>query len=173
MAKRVWVPLPSLGCAAEAEVEGWRVLRLRLRPGSRSPTPRSGAGRALARDLERWLRGWGSGRWKADPILTPFQRRVLCHVATIPRGETRTYGDVARALGTGARAVGQALGANPVPLFIPCHRVVASDGIGGFSGPGVGAKRRLLRLEGAALGAPNSIPPSRKRGRVRRGSETL
>jgi len=148
MRRRILVPLPALGCAAEAEVEGRKVLRLRLKIGTRAPPLRNPEARALARDLERWLQGDGAGSWEAAPDLTPFQRRVLGYVARIPRGETRTYGEVARALGTGPRAVGRALGANPTPLLIPCHRVVASDGIGGFSGPGIGMKRRLLRLEG-------------------------
>lgn len=146
--KRVLVPLPALGCAAEAEVAGRSIFRLRLMPGLRVPPPRTPEARALARDLRRWLRDGRPGFWRAAPDLTPFQRRVLDYVARIPRGETRTYGEVARALRTGPRAVGQALGANPTPLLIPCHRVVASSGIGGFSGPGIRMKKRLLRLEG-------------------------
>ena len=69
----------------------------------------------------------------------------------IPYGETRTYGDLARRLGRegAARAIGTASGANPLPLLIPCHRVVAADGLGGYSG-GPALKRRLLTLEGVA-----------------------
>jgi methylated-DNA-[protein]-cysteine S-methyltransferase len=83
---------------------------------------------------------------------TPFQQRVLSLLRQIPPGTTRTYGDVARELGTSARAVGGACRANPCPLFIPCHRVVASDGgLGGFGGRRGGEwldiKRALLERE--------------------------
>ncbi|MEW6142782.1 MAG: methylated-DNA--[protein]-cysteine S-methyltransferase [Chloroflexota bacterium] len=82
---------------------------------------------------------------------TDFQRRVWMAAYTIPYGKTRTYAWLARQSGCprGARAVGQALSVNPLPLVIPCHRVVRCNGsIGGFS-DGIETKRRLLRLEGA------------------------
>ena len=83
--------------------------------------------------------------------LTDFQLRVLDHLRTIPHGRVTSYGDVARALElgeAGARAVGQAVGSNPVAIIIPCHRVVGSDGaLHGFSG-GLRRKATLLRLEG-------------------------
>ena len=63
---------------------------------------------------------------------TEFQRRVWRVMQRIPRGKTRTYGDVAKALSSAARAVGQACGENRLPIVIPCHRVVAAGGIGGF-----------------------------------------
>ncbi|WP_447971996.1 methylated-DNA--[protein]-cysteine S-methyltransferase [Nitrospira sp. Kam-Ns4a] len=81
---------------------------------------------------------------------TPFQRRVWRAIQAIPYGRVRSYGWVAARVGGAryARAVGLALGANPVPLIAPCHRVIAADGsLGGFSG-GLGTKRRLLALEG-------------------------
>jgi methylated-DNA-[protein]-cysteine S-methyltransferase len=79
---------------------------------------------------------------------TEFQRRVWRITQTIPYGETRSYGWIAKELGQrGARAVGQALARNRLPVIIPCHRVVAGDGsLGGYSG-GVGVKKSLLRLE--------------------------
>jgi methylated-DNA-[protein]-cysteine S-methyltransferase len=80
---------------------------------------------------------------------TPFQRRVWETVKAIPYGQTMTYGQVAWEVGCpkGPRAVGQAMGRNPVPLIIPCHRVVGSNGgLGGFGG-GLGLKRRLLEME--------------------------
>jgi O-6-methylguanine DNA methyltransferase len=82
---------------------------------------------------------------------TAFQRAVWEAERRIPYGETRTYGQVARSLGKPAavRAVGGASGKNPVPLLVPCHRIVAQGGIGGFS-CGLHHKRRLLALEGAA-----------------------
>ena len=73
---------------------------------------------------------------------------VMRLMRAIPYGETRTYGDLAADLDTSAQAVGQACGANPVPVVVPCHRVVAADGIGGFSAAdGPNLKRRLLALE--------------------------
>ena len=72
-------------------------------------------------------------------------------MAAIPYGETRTYGDIAKALHTTAQAIGQACGANPLPILIPCHRVVGATGLGGFSAKGgVETKVALLRHEGAA-----------------------
>ena len=85
---------------------------------------------------------------------TPFQQRVWALLRAIPVGETRTYGEVARQLGSAARAVGQACRANPCPIVVPCHRVVAVQGLGGFAGDRSGrrldVKRWLLRHEGAA-----------------------
>jgi methylated-DNA-[protein]-cysteine S-methyltransferase len=84
---------------------------------------------------------------------TAFQRGVWEAIAAIPSGTTRTYGELAAGLGSGARAVGSACGSNPVPLVVPCHRVVAAGGrIGGFmhsraSGP-LSIKQWLLRHEG-------------------------
>jgi methylated-DNA-[protein]-cysteine S-methyltransferase len=85
--------------------------------------------------------------------VTPFQQSVLQTTRHIPPGTLRTYGQMARTIGKpqASRAVGQALGRNPVPIVVPCHRVVASDGsLGGYSGGGgVESKRMLLALEGA------------------------
>jgi methylated-DNA-[protein]-cysteine S-methyltransferase len=66
------------------------------------------------------------------PAGTPFQLRVWHALMAIPAGQPATYGALAKRLGTGARAVGQACGANPLPILIPCHRVVAASGLGGF-----------------------------------------
>lgn len=80
-----------------------------------------------------------------------FQRAVCDAMRAIPPGETRTYGDIAADLGVSPQAVGQACGANPIPILIPCHRVLAANGLGGFSGRGgVETKVWLLRHEGAA-----------------------
>lgn len=84
---------------------------------------------------------------------TPFRRRVWAELRRIPRGVTQSYGEIAEALGKrrAARAVGGACGANPVPVLIPCHRVLAANGrLGGFSG-GLEWKRRLLASEGVLL----------------------
>ena len=79
---------------------------------------------------------------------TPFQLQVWRELLRIPYGETRSYHDVARAIGEplASRAVGGANGANPLALIVPCHRVVASAGLGGYAG-GLVLKRRLLALE--------------------------
>jgi len=80
-----------------------------------------------------------------------FQRAVCDAIAAIPFGETRTYGEIARDLGVPAQAVGGACGGNPIPIFIPCHRVMGAKGLTGFSGAGgVETKVALLRHEGAA-----------------------
>lgn len=81
-----------------------------------------------------------------------FHRRVYALARAIPRGQTRTYGDLARDLGDVglARAIGQALGANPFPPVIPCHRILSADGNGGFSAHGgVATKLRMLAIEEA------------------------
>jgi methylated-DNA-[protein]-cysteine S-methyltransferase len=84
---------------------------------------------------------------------TEFQRRVWRVMQRIPRGKTRTYGEVAKALGSAARAVGQACGENRLPIVIPCHRIIAAGGIGGFGHARGGylleAKRWLLGHERA------------------------
>ena len=87
------------------------------------------------------------------PQGTPFERAVWGELLKIPFGETRTYGEIAETLGRpgAARAVGRANSANPIPIVVPCHRVIGSDGsLTGFGG-GLDAKSRLLELEGLAL----------------------
>lgn len=80
-----------------------------------------------------------------------FQQRVCDAISAIPFGDTRTYGDLARDLGVPAQAIGQGCGGNPIPILIPCHRVLGANGLGGFSGRGgVETKVWLLRHEGAA-----------------------
>ena len=85
---------------------------------------------------------------------TPFQLQVWKALLRIPYGETRSYGEIARAVGRpkAARAVGMANHSNPVAIVVPCHRVIAGDGsLGGYAG-GLGLKSRLLRLESSANG---------------------
>jgi methylated-DNA-[protein]-cysteine S-methyltransferase len=85
--------------------------------------------------------------------LDPFRLAVLAATREIGPGRTATYGEIARAVGVpdGARAVGAALAGNPVPIVVPCHRVLAADGaLHGFSAPGgLATKRRMLEIEGA------------------------
>ena len=114
--------------------------------GSKATSP-------IAKDLARYFSG---ERVSFDhyPIdlsgFTEFQRKVYAATRAIPPGEVRTYGDIARQIGQpgASRAVGNALGRNPACIVIPCHRVVATNGLGGFTG-GLRWKRALLRLEGS------------------------
>jgi len=98
--------------------------------------------------------------------LTPFQQEVLAAVALIPWGQTRTYSEVAAQIGKpkAIRAVGNALAHNPLMLFVPCHRVIGSDGkLHGFSAPqGVALKAWLLDHEGIKLSDNNLYEPSSK-----------
>lgn len=97
-----------------------------------------------------------------DPTGIPeFHRRAYEFIRTVPPGETTTYGEVARAVGApgSAQAVGQAMGANPYPVVVPCHRVLGAGGkVGGFSaGAGAATKLRMLGIEGAAPGGQPSL----------------
>ena len=85
------------------------------------------------------------------PRGTAYRQRVWAALREIPYGATRTYSEIARVAGGGPRSVGGANGANPIPILIPCHRVLAVGGLGGYSGgAGLETKRRLLHLEGLA-----------------------
>ena len=84
------------------------------------------------------------------PAGSEFQQSVYQAMLAIPKGSTRSYGDIAKELGVPPQPVGQACGSNPIPVIIPCHRVVGGAGLGGFSGNGgVETKIKLLRFEGA------------------------
>ena len=107
-------------------------------------------------DLESRLARYFRGEFaplddELDLVGTAFQKRAWEAARSIPRGETRSYAWVARSIGSpgAARAVGQAMRANPTPFIVPCHRVVGSDGaMHGYGGPdGVGMKARLLEME--------------------------
>ena len=142
-------PKFKLGVKTRAE----RVVEIRYLPPSVEASPATNplAGRT-AKQLERY-------RENPDtpfdlPLLiegSELQRGVWDAMCAIPRGRTRTYGDLARELGVEARAIGQACGDNKLPIVIPCHRVVAADGIGGFGHSTGGylleAKRWLLMHE--------------------------
>lgn len=87
------------------------------------------------------------------PGRTAFQQRVRDAMRRIPYGQTRSYGELAHEAGGAPRAIGRACGANPLPLVVPCHRVVAAGGLGGYSGgKGLETKRFLLALESGADG---------------------
>ncbi|MFM7225460.1 MAG: methylated-DNA--[protein]-cysteine S-methyltransferase [Actinomycetota bacterium] len=139
------ITLPSAGDEPSDPV-GW--------PGRPGPTRPD-------RRIESVLAGWFTGRRRVLDLpvdlddLTPFRREVLTALAReVPWGETVTYGELAALAGRpgAARAVGTTLAANPVPFIIPCHRVTAATGIGGFGGRAdrVGLKRALLDRERAS-----------------------
>ncbi len=114
-----------------------------------------GEGSALLTEACRQLQAYFDGTLTAFDLPfdygTGLNAQVRRAMAAIPFGETRTYGDIAKAIGAPAQAVGQACGANPIPILIPCHRVLARKSLGGFSAPGgVETKVALLRHEGAA-----------------------
>ncbi|MCS6933397.1 MAG: methylated-DNA--[protein]-cysteine S-methyltransferase [Acetobacteraceae bacterium] len=94
------------------------------------------------------------------PAGTAFQRRVWDALCAIPPGQTRSYGELAACLGTSARAIGGANAANPIPILIPCHRVVGAAGaLGGYSGgDGIATKRFLLALEARAAASGGASP---------------
>lgn len=119
--------------------------------------PEGGLTKLAEKELEDYFAG-NLARFTVpvELIGTTFQRRVLNLVAAIPYGTTKTYGQIARELGQpgASRAVGGANMKNPIPIIIPCHRVVASGGLGGYGGKSgnTSIKRKLLELEGAFAG---------------------
>jgi methylated-DNA-[protein]-cysteine S-methyltransferase len=129
------------------------------------PRARSGSNPAidsLRSDMERFLAGepvtLDAGLCDLEQC-NPFQRRVLLAEHAIPRGWVSTYGKIARHIGApgAARAVGTALGRNPFPIVVPCHRAVRANGaLGGFRG-GLGMKRRLLEGEGVRFDAKGRV----------------
>ena len=176
-AGRIWLPVPSeLGdfgvVAGEAGLCGVILPELGDSPRSVArlvrrtyPDAHRGSSPLLvlfAEALRLYLTGSESG---FDGQLdygdaSPFEQVVWEATRSIPYGETRSYGEVAGRLGSGAvaRAVGRANGANPVPIVIPCHRVVGADGsLVGYGG-GLEIKAALLRLEGARLPCLRQIP---------------
>lgn len=85
---------------------------------------------------------------------SPFDKRVWAAMQQIPHGQTRSYGELAMEVGSAPRAIGGACGRNPIPIVIPCHRVLGRNGLGGYSGgAGLATKRRLLELERCDAGS--------------------
>jgi methylated-DNA-[protein]-cysteine S-methyltransferase len=146
--------MPFGGLAAR--LEGGRISEMLYVPASIRPQPaRSALARELARQVRAYLEDPG---FSFDLPLaergSDFQRAVWKAIVGIPSGTTRTYGDIARHVRSAPRAVGQACGANWFSLVVPCHRVLAAGGLGGFGhgdvdGYHLGIKRWLLRHEGA------------------------
>jgi O-6-methylguanine DNA methyltransferase len=151
---RGWVAVAYTGRGIRAltlPVETREKAMQALRSEIGSPLTRGQRYTRLAQDLDRYFEGEAVPfNYPLDLVAArPFQRRVWSALQEIPFGTTRSYGEVARAIGMprAARAVGQAVGANPIPLLIPCHRVVASGGsLGGYAW-GPRWKRRLLQVE--------------------------
>jgi O-6-methylguanine DNA methyltransferase len=147
------VPSPFKSLCVAVDADG-RLIEIRY--DRRRPEGRRDAKRC--RDASKQLGEYFAGKRREfdlelKPYGTEFQLRVWNALRAIPYGAVRNYGDIARAIGKpgAARAVGGAIGSNPLPIVIPCHRVIASDGtIGGYSG-GLAIKHRLLALEGAEL----------------------
>jgi methylated-DNA-[protein]-cysteine S-methyltransferase len=115
-----------------------------------SPTPLLRRARA---EIEAFFAGDREGfDLPLAPQGTAFQRRVWRELAAIPKGRVLTYGELAVRLASSPRAIGGACGANPIPIIIPCHRVLARGGLGGYSGAGgLATKTWLLAFEGVSL----------------------
>lgn len=149
-------PFGGLNLAVNGEgtlVELWLPNRNRR---DTSPEPFPPAAHAGMRAVEAQLREYFAGTRRTfdlafAPSGSPFERRVWARLCEIPYGATMSYGTIATEFGliNGARAVGRANGANPIPIVIPCHRVIGADGtLTGFGG-GLPLKQALLELEGA------------------------
>jgi methylated-DNA-[protein]-cysteine S-methyltransferase len=154
----LWIAVSEAGLAAiewsqdEADFDAYLTKRFK-RPVQADPEKVA----PTLRQLDEYLRG---ARKAFDlpidwSLLRPFQRRVLELIFTIPYGQTRTYGDIAHEIGNprAARAVGRANATNPMPLVIPCHRVIGTDGkLHGYGGgEGLKTKEWLLKMEGAVI----------------------
>jgi methylated-DNA-[protein]-cysteine S-methyltransferase len=145
-------PVGQLALEAEGEsLTGVRWADAGERAGNGKPSP-------VLKEAKRQLERYFAGKLKAFDLPlgargTAFQKSVWKMMREIPYGETATYGGMAMALGSGPRAVGMACGRNPIPIIVPCHRVLASGGKeGGFSGgQGLPTKRKLLAIEGVVL----------------------
>lgn len=154
----VAAPFGAIGIRTEAGVLRELVY---LPSGFEEKAPADPLAARAARQIERYL---AQPDFRFDLPLatvgTAFQQRVWAAIAAIPRGDVLTYGEIARRVRSAPRAVGQACGANWFPLVIPCHRVTAAGGLGGFSNHGdasgfhVGVKRWLLAHEGVSRFQP-------------------
>jgi len=133
--------LPAPMCRLGARFTGDALTRLDFLPvDTRASTQMDARTRELAGELEAY---WHNPAHPFDllfvPLGTPFELRVWHALLHIPAGRPTTYGALAKQLGTAARAVGQACASNPLPILIPCHRVIAASGLGGFMHSAAGA----------------------------------
>jgi methylated-DNA-[protein]-cysteine S-methyltransferase len=159
-------PFAVLGIRTEGEV----LAEIRFLPkAGRALAPQNHLAARICAQIERYL---SDPEFRFDLPLalrgTEFQRRVWARIADIAPGRTRSYGDIARELHSAPRAVGQACGENPLPLVVPCHRVVAAAAMGGFAhrkgGFLLSAKRWLLEHEGAEGPFRSAGSPLRRAG---------
>jgi O-6-methylguanine DNA methyltransferase len=150
---------------------GARTRRATVRAADSAATP---AARAHLAELEREIGEHLAGTRDAFDLpvvlegMSDWDHRVLEGVRTIPRGATASYGEVARRIGSpgAARAVGGAVGRNPIGLLIPCHRVIAGDGtLGGYGGSWFGSREELLGLKERLLELEGVEPPPRSQAR--------
>ncbi|MCK5395927.1 MAG: MGMT family protein [Gammaproteobacteria bacterium] len=137
------------------QLDGSKLIKVDYLTRRKDKKPTSKSAENIQNKIEKYLKPKSKVKnLKVDVQLnvTPFQEKVLKQLMLIPYGETRTYGEIAKTLKTSPRAVGNACRNNPVPIVIPCHRVVASKGLGGYSGATEGEtlemKYKLLKLEG-------------------------
>ena len=154
---RVEVAATSLGVCAIA-LPQWHDHELRLGIWAAAGFRAKRASHPLVEQALEELHGYACGRCLSFRValdlrhLPPFTQRVLHALLAVPAGKVTTYGRLAAKAGSpgAARAVGGAVGRNPIPIIVPCHRVVANNGIGGF-GLGLDCKRTLLALEGVTM----------------------
>jgi len=139
------------------QLENSKLIKVDYLTNKNNKKPTSKLAANIQNKIEKYLRDTSKiNNLKIDVKLdvTLFQEKVLNQLVLIPYGETKTYGEIAKKLKTSPRAVGNACRRNPIPIVIPCHRVVASKGLGGYSGATEGEtqdiKRHLLKLEGVS-----------------------
>ncbi|MGE5198474.1 MAG: methylated-DNA--[protein]-cysteine S-methyltransferase [Rhodospirillaceae bacterium] len=150
---------------AGCEDHGLRHIAFQCGKGAKAPEPGWRQSAAPFRAVERQLREYFQGKrtdfdLRLHPKGTPFQMSVWKALQKIPYGQTRSYGDIARAVGrpTAVRAVGLANGRNPLPIVVPCHRVIAADGTLAGYGGGVHVKQALLDREREVSAARRTRP---------------
>jgi methylated-DNA-[protein]-cysteine S-methyltransferase len=133
--------LPAPMCRLGARFDGDTLMRLDFLPADTSVSAQLDArAEHLARELAAyWTQPTHTFDLRFELAGTPFQQRVWHALIEVPAGHPTTYGALAKQLGTAARAVGQACGSNPLPILVPCHRVVAANGLGGFMHAATGA----------------------------------
>ena len=164
-------PVGTLLLAGSRE-HGLRYVSFQRGKGAKVPESQWQRSDAPLRDAIRQLREYFRGKrtsfdLKLNPKGTPFQLEVWRALAEIPYGTTRSYAQIARRVGRplAVRAVGLANGRNPLPIVVPCHRVIGSGGqLVGYGG-GLPIKQALLQLEGVAQTAEGLIAPSKRRAR--------
>lgn len=166
-ASRAVIPSPVGSLALETDGTALTAVLLRVDAPLLAPS-----GPVLGRAAKEVARYFAGGLrvfcvpLRRPPTTTPFQHTVWDALGRIPFGETRTYGELAKELGSSPRAVGGACARNPLPLVIPCHRVVAKHGLGGFSGDwetglALDVKRVLLDWEASVHRQVSGRPAER------------